>query len=189
MDLPGPQHSYYPRAKVWVQGSKGPMAPNKKNAIFPLNKTIWLSMEFPGPLQSFLSDLDPRTKFLVQGPFGPLSKICNFLTKPHNMGVYGLAWTPATSFWEFWTPGAKFWVQGPLGPKFKNCDFLTKPYSMGVYGLAWTPATIFKVIWTPGPNFWSKGPLAPISKICNFLTKPHNMGVYGITWTPAIILG
>ena len=39
------------------------------------------------------------------GPnFGPMSllapnsKICIFLTKPHNMGVYGLAWTPAISF-------------------------------------------------------------------------------------------
>ena len=84
------------------------------------------------------------------------------------MGVYGLAWTPATIFETIWTPGPNFWVQGPFGPKSKNCYSPTKPYNMGVYGLAWTPAFIFETIWTPGPNFGSKGPLAPNLKIAIF---------------------
>ena len=113
--------------------------------------------------------MDPGAKFWVQGPFGPEFKNCNFLTKPYNMGVYRLAWTPKFIFKIISTPGAKFWVQGPFGPKFKNCNFLTKPYNMGVFGLAWTPAFIFETIWTPGPNFGSKGPLAPNFKIAFFL--------------------
>ena len=70
------------------------------------------------------------------------------------MGVYGLAWTPATSFREFRTPGAKFWVQGAFGPKFKN---LHLPHNMGVYGLAWTAATIFWGMQTPWAKFWVQG--------------------------------
>ena len=146
-------------------------------------------MDLPGPQRSFLRQFGPQGQILGPRPLWPQFKNCNFLTKPYNMGVYRLAWTPKFIFKIISTPGAKFWVQGPFGPKLKNCYFPTKPSNIGVYGLAWIPATTLKVIWTRGPNFWSKGPLAPNSKICNFLTKPHKMGVYGITWTPAIILG
>ena len=154
--------------------------------LVPLYGCLWTCLD---PSIHIKDNLDPRAKFWVQGPFGPKFKNCNFLTKPYNLGVYRLAWTPKFIFKIISSPGAKFWVQGPFGPKLKSCYFPTKPSNIGVYGLAWIPATTLKVIWTRGPNFWSKGPLAPNSKICNFLTKPHKMGVYGITWTPAIILG
>ena len=36
--------------------------------------------------------------------------------KPHNMGVYGLAWTPAMISEVIRTLGSKFWAQGPFGP-------------------------------------------------------------------------
>ena len=63
-------------------------------------------MDLPGPLQLFLSDLDPGTKLLVKGPFGPKIYIfCNFFlcawniyNWSHYMGVYGLGWTPAIIF-------------------------------------------------------------------------------------------
>ena len=124
------------------------------------------------PSIHILSDLDPGTKFLVQGPFDPIFKNCNFHTKLDNFGFYELAWTPATIFKVIWSPGPNFGSKGPLAPISKICNFLTKPHNMGVYGITCTPATIFKVIWSLGPNFCSKGPLAPNSKNCNFVIKP-----------------
>ena len=55
-------------------------------------------------------------KFWVQGPFGPKLKNCYFPTKPSNIGVYGLAWTPAVIFKTIWTLGQ---ILGPraLWPK------------------------------------------------------------------------
>ena len=44
----------------------------------------------------------------------------DFLSKPYNMGVYGLAWTPAIHFQVIRTPGSKYWVQVPIGTKLKN---------------------------------------------------------------------
>ena len=76
-------------------------------------------MDLPGPQHSFLRQFGPQTKFWVQGPFGPEFKDCNFLTKPYNMGVYGLAWTPAFIFETIWTPGPNFGSKGPLAPNLK----------------------------------------------------------------------
>ena len=125
----------------------------------------------------------PRDQIL-----GPSSNICNFLTKPHNMGVYGITCTPATIFKVIWSLGPNFCSKGPLAPNSKNCNFLIKPHNTGVYGLAWTPALIFEVIFDYGTKFLNQGPFGPNLKKCNFLTRSHKMGVYGITWTPEIIV-
>ena len=125
-------------------------------------------------------------KFWVQGPFGPKFKNCYFPTKPSNIGVYGLAWIPATTLKVIWTRGPNFWSKGPLAPNSKICNFLTKSHKMGFYGITWTPAIILG--WFgPWSQIFAQGPFGPKLKKCNFLTKPYNMGVYGLAWTPAII--
>ena len=118
---------------------------------------LWTCLD---PSNHIWDNLDPGAKFWVHGPFGPKFKNCNFLTKHYNMGVYGLAWTPATIFKVIWTLGPNF--LGPLAPNSKICNFLTKPYNMGIYGITWTSAfKLFEVIQTLGPNFGSKGSWAP----------------------------
>ena len=66
----------------------------------------------------------------------------NKINQPYSMGVYGLAWTPATIFKVIWSQGPNFGSKGPLAPISKICNFLTKPHNMGVYGITWTPAII-----------------------------------------------
>ena len=140
----------------------------KCNLIFfhktPRYGCLWTCLD---PSNNFWGDLDPGAKFWVQGAFGP--KIKN-LSIPNNMGVYGLAWTPAISFEVIWTPGPNFGSKGPLAPNSKICKFRTKPHNVGVYGLAWTPAIIFWGLGPLGPNFGSKGLLDPNSKICTYPT-------------------
>ena len=64
-------------------------------------------MDSPEPQQSVFGGFGPLgPNFGSKGLLDPNSKICTFVTKPHNMGVYGLAWTPAISFWGIQTPGA-----------------------------------------------------------------------------------
>ena len=93
-------------------------------AIFSQTPTIWVSMDSPGPQQSVFKGLVPLgPNFGSKGLLEPNSKICTFVTKPHNMGVYGLAWTPAISFRGIRTPVAEFWVQGAFGTKLKNRCF------------------------------------------------------------------
>ena len=65
-----------------------------------------------------------------------------FFPKPHNMGVYGLTWSPAIIYEVSWTLGPNFGSKGPLAPNSKIYTFPTKPHNMGVYGLTWTPAII-----------------------------------------------
>ena len=103
-----------------------------------------------------------------------------FFTKPHNMGVYGLAWTPAISFRGIRTPGAKFWVQGAFGPKFKNLHFCHKTPQ---YGCLWTrldPSNQFSGDSDPcgrilGPRgFWNqikKWMLLKCSVVCIVCSK------------------
>ena len=75
------------------------------------------------PSYHIWDNLNPGAKFWVQGPFGPKFKNCNFLTKPYNMGVYGLAWTPAIIFETIWTLGPNFGSKGPLAPNLKIAIF------------------------------------------------------------------
>ena len=110
---------------IWTPGpnfgSKGPLAPNLKIAIFSQNLTIWVSMDLPGPQHSYLRQFGPRGPILGPRALWPQnSKICNFLTKPHNMDVYRLTWTPAFIFEVIWTLGPNFGSKGPLAPNYKN---------------------------------------------------------------------
>ena len=118
-------------ATIWTPGpnfgSKGPLAPNLKIAIFSQNLTIWVSKDLPGPQHSYLRQFGPRAKFWVQGPFGPKLKNCYFPTKPSNIGVYGLAWIPATTLKVIWTRGPNFWSKGPLAPNSKFEIFSQNP--------------------------------------------------------------
>merc|ERR1711989_80061 len=45
-------------------GSKGPLAPNLKIAIFSQNLTIWVSMDLSGPQHSYLRQFGPRGQIL-----------------------------------------------------------------------------------------------------------------------------
>ena len=100
---------------IWTPGpnfgSKGPLAPNLKIAIFSQNLTIWVSMDLPGPQHSYLRQFEPRGQIL-----GPRLENCYFQTNPYNMGVYGLAWTSAFIFETIWTPGPNFGSKAPLAP-------------------------------------------------------------------------
>ena len=53
---------------IWTPGpnfgSKGPLAPNLKIAIFSQNLTIWVSMDLPGPQHSYLRQFGPRGQIL-----------------------------------------------------------------------------------------------------------------------------
>ena len=80
---------------------------------------LWTCLD---PSNHIWDNLDPGAKFWVHGPFGPKFKNCNFLTKHYNMGVYGLAWTPATIFKVIWTLGPNF--LGPLAPNSKIWNLL-----------------------------------------------------------------
>ena len=70
--------------------------------------------------------LDPSNQFRViwtlgpnfcsKGPLAPNSKIFNFLSKTHNMGVYGLTWIPAFIFEVIRTLGPNFGSKGSLAP-------------------------------------------------------------------------
>ena len=102
--------------------------------------------------------MDPGAKFWVHGLFGPKFKKCNFLIKPYNMGVYGLAWTPAFIFETIWTLGPNFGSKGPL-VQIKNCNFLQNPTKWVSMKLPGPPSNHFRVIWTLGPTFESTGPL------------------------------
>ena len=95
----------------------GPLAPNLKIAIFSQNITIWASMDLPGPLQPFLSDLDPGTKFF--GPFSPKFKNLQFSHKTPQYGCLQTQLNPSIHIRGNLDPGAKFWVQGLIGPKLK----------------------------------------------------------------------
>ena len=147
-------------------------------------------MDSPGPQQSQFDIFELTwTSRVRKGLLAPNSKICTFLTKPRNMGVYGLAWTPAIIIVVIWTLGPNFGPIGLLAPNSKICTFVTKPHNMGVCGLHWAPATFWEVTRTPGVQICTKGFLAPNSKICTFVTKPHNMGVCGLLWAPATFWG
>ena len=81
-------------------------------------------MDSPGPQQSDFGGFGPLgPNFGSKGLLDPDSKIYTFVTKSLNMGVYGLAWTPAISFRGIRTPVAEFWVQGAFGTKLKNGCF------------------------------------------------------------------
>ena len=70
--------------------------------IFFQNPKLWVSLD----LAIFFEVIwTTGPNFGSKGPLAPNSKICNFSTKPHNMGVYGLPWTPAIIFEVIWTPG------------------------------------------------------------------------------------
>ena len=60
---------------IWTPGpnfgSKGPLAPNLKIAIFSQNLTIWVSMDLPGPQHSFLRQFGPRGQILGPRPLWP----------------------------------------------------------------------------------------------------------------------
>lgn len=110
----------------------------------------------------------------------------NIFNWSNNMGVYGLAWTPAIKFETIWTLRP---ILGPMAlwPHIqKFAIFSTKTiHNMGLYGLAWTPAFLFQVIWTPVPNFGYKSPLATNLKKYKF-SLIQGMGVYALAWTPVI---
>ena len=112
---------------------------------------------------NWLGDSDPTVQILVKMPLASNSKICTFLKKPYNMGVYGLGWTPAIIFGVTPTPGVQILVQGPFGAKLKICNFLTKPHNMGVYELAWTQQSFLGQLGPQqqGPKFGCKGLLVP----------------------------
>ena len=56
-------------------------------------------MDSPGRQQLFVEGIwTPGPNFGSKDPMAPNSNIYNFLTKPHNMGVNGLTWTPANHF-------------------------------------------------------------------------------------------
>ena len=75
--------------------SMGPLAPQ--------NLTILVSMELPGSQQSFEGNLDPRAKFLIQGPFGPKYKNVPFSHTTQAMGktkpMLEVIWTLLPNFW------------------------------------------------------------------------------------------
>ena len=87
------------------------------------NPTLWLSLD---PTTHFKVNWTPGPNFGSQGPLAPNSKICNFLTNPNNMGVYGLAWTPGIFYEVFCTPGPNFGSKAQLAPNLKIGNFLTK---------------------------------------------------------------
>ena len=90
-------------------------------------------MDSPGPKQSVYGGFRPRgPNFGSKGLLEPNSKICTFVTKPHNMGVYGLPWTPVISFWGFGPRGPNFVPKGLLEPNSKISTFLPKLHNMGV---------------------------------------------------------
>ena len=102
----------YIKAKKWQK-----MSQKCNPQIFCQNSMIWVSMDFPGPQESVLGWFGPSgPNFGPKGLLAPNSKINTFLTKPLNMGVYGLAGTPAISFEVIWTPGPKFGPKGLLAP-------------------------------------------------------------------------
>ena len=93
-------------------------------------------MDLPWPQQSVFREFGPLGQsFGAKGLLEPNSKIRTFVTKPYNMGVYGLPCTLAISFWGIWIPVPNFGSKGLLEPNSKICTFVTKPYNMGVYGL------------------------------------------------------
>ena len=82
--------------------------------LVPLYGCLWTCLD---PSNHIWDNLDPGAKFWVQGLFGPKFKNCNFLTKPHKMGVYEITWTPSNHFRVIWTLGPTFGSTGPL-PSF-----------------------------------------------------------------------
>ena len=114
-----------PGAKFWVQG---PIDPKLKNCNFLTKprimsvsrlawtpaiifKVIWIRGKIFGPTaNSKICNFCTEKKIFL----APNLKKCNFLTKPHNMGVYGLTWTQAIMFEVIWTLLPNFRSKGPL---------------------------------------------------------------------------
>ena len=79
----------------------GPRGQIKKNAFLPQIPTISVSMDSPGPHESVFEGFGPwgpnfgfKGDFESKGLLEPNSKICTFVAKSLNIGVYGLPWTP-----------------------------------------------------------------------------------------------
>ena len=129
-------------------------------------------MDLPGPQHSYLRQFGPRGQILGPRALWPYIKKLLFSTKPSNIGVYGLAWIPATTLKVIWTRGPNFWSKGPLAPNSKICNFLTKPHKMGVYGITWTPAIILGWFWPWGQIFAPRVLWPQIQKFAIFSQNP-----------------
>ena len=77
-------------------------------------------MDYSGPQQLFVEGIGTLgPNFGSKDSLALNSKICNIFIKPHNMGVYGLTWTPAI-FLKGFGPWGQILGQGPFEPKFKK---------------------------------------------------------------------
>merc|ERR1712242_493785 len=100
MDSPGPQQSQFDIFELtWIQGyERAFWSQIQKSELFSQNATIWVSMDSPGPQQSQFDIFElTLTSRVRKGLLAPNSKICTFVTKPHNMSVCGLPWTSAVT--------------------------------------------------------------------------------------------
>ena len=127
---------------------------------------LWTHLD---PSNHIWDNLDPGAKFWVQGPFGPKFKNRNFLSKPYNMGVYGLAWTPAISFEVNRTLGA-FRLQ------IKKSALFSLNSTIWVYGLAWPQQSVLS--WF-GPQIQSLQNGSLSSPLC----QPSSFDIFELTFT------
>ena len=135
-------------SKFWTQG---PFGTKFKNLHFSRKTPQYgclLSMDSAGPHQSVLRWFGPRVQILIWA----------ILTKPHNMGVYGLSWIPAISFEVIWTPRVQmfgprvFWNQNKKSELFSQN--LTIWVSMDLAGLQ---QSVPRWFWPRRPNFGPRG--------------------------------
>ena len=57
--------------------------------------------------------------------------LCLFVPNPYNMGVYGLAWTPAFKFWHFELTQDHLGTEDAEGVQRSICLFCSKPLQYG----------------------------------------------------------
>ena len=171
MDCPWLQQSFLrwfgPRGQILGPRALWPQI--QKSAIFSQNPTIWVSMDSPGPRESFVVFWTLGPNFGSKGLLEPNSKICTFVTKPHNMGVYGLAWTPAISFEVNRTLGA-FRLQ------IKKSALFSLNSTIWVYGLAWPQQSVLS--WF-GPQIQNLQNGSLSSPLC----QPSSFDIFELTFT------
>ena len=129
---------------IWTPGpnfwSKGPLAPNLKIAIFSQKLTIWVSMDSPGPQQSYLRQFGHRGQIL--GPRALWPQIHKTAIFSQNPSIWVSMDSPRTQQTRFDTLS---WLGTPRPLRSPRvCGglfiiFVTYHYNMVVYGLYWTP--------------------------------------------------
>ena len=146
---------------------------------------------------AFLNSLDPRNQGGTllswlrpsRGSWGPISNLAgnsiflDFVTKPNNMGAYGLPWATAPKIWHFWVdlnppegPGVPFQIWREIQSFSISSQNPTIKVSMDSQGSQQPRFDIFG--WLKP----SRGSLSLISNLAgnsNFFTKMNNVGVYG----------